>query len=103
MGLTLKPMVEEFGWDRSQIGLTVGVFQVVSAVCMFVAGRLVDRWSHRPVLGVGLTLSGVGIGAMSLVEAPWQAILFFGVIFAVGSGIASTTTVGVMVTRAFPS
>jgi predicted MFS family arabinose efflux permease len=103
IGLTLKPMVDEFGWDRTQIGLAVAVFQVVSAVCMFLAGRLADRFSHRLVLGVGLVLGGVGIGAMSLVETPWQAILFFGVVFAIGSGVASTTTVSVMVTRAFPA
>jgi predicted MFS family arabinose efflux permease len=103
IGLTLRPMVDEFGWDRSQIGLAVAVFQTVSAVSMFAAGRLVDRLSHRLVLGVGLVFGGVGIGAMSLVEAPWQAVLLFGIVFAIGSGVASSTTVGVMVTRAFPS
>ncbi len=102
IGLTLKPMVDEFGWPRSQIGLTVGVFQIVSAVCMFIAGRMVDRMSHRLVLGWGLVASGIGIGAMSLVSQPWHAMLLFGIVFAIGNGVASTTTVGVMVTRAFP-
>jgi predicted MFS family arabinose efflux permease len=102
IGLTLRPMVDEFGWPRSQIGLTVGVFQVVSAVCMFIAGRMVDRMSHRLVLGWGLVASGIGIGAMSLVSQPWHAMLLFGIVFAIGNGVASTTTVGVMVTKAFP-
>jgi predicted MFS family arabinose efflux permease len=39
---------------------------------------------------------------MSLVSAAWQALLCYGVVFAVGSGIASLTPVGVMVTHAFP-
>ncbi len=102
IGLTLRPMVDEFGWPRSQIGLTVGIFQIVSAVCMFIAGRMVDRMSHRLVLGWGLVASGLGIGAMSLVSQPWHALVLFGLVFAIGNGVASTTTVGVMITKAFP-
>jgi predicted MFS family arabinose efflux permease len=39
---------------------------------------------------------------MSLIAQPWQAIVLFGIVFAIGSGVASTTTVGVLVTRTFP-
>jgi MFS family permease len=102
IGLTLKPMVEEFGWDRSELGIAVGVFQVVSAVGMYVAGHLADRMSPRLVLGGGLLVSGIAIGAMSVVSAPWHAVLLYGCAFAVGNGIASITPVGVLVTRAFP-
>jgi len=102
IGLTFKPMVEELGWDRSQLGIAVAVFQFVSAVGMYVSGALADRMSLRLVLGGGLLASGVGIALMSLVSAPWHAVVFFGCIFAAGNGAASITAVGVMVTRAFP-
>jgi predicted MFS family arabinose efflux permease len=39
---------------------------------------------------------------MCLVGQPWQALVLYGVVFAVGSGLASLTPVGVMVARAFP-
>lgn len=41
---------------------------------------------------------------MSLVAAPWHAVLFFfyGLSFAVGSGVASIIPVSVMITRVFP-
>jgi predicted MFS family arabinose efflux permease len=39
---------------------------------------------------------------MCLIGAPWHAIALYGVVFAVGNGMASLTPVGVMVTRAFP-
>jgi predicted MFS family arabinose efflux permease len=39
---------------------------------------------------------------MSLVSAPWHAMALYGVIFAIGNGAASLTTVGVMVTRSVP-
>jgi predicted MFS family arabinose efflux permease len=102
IGLTLKPMVEEFGWDRSQLGVAVAVFQIVSAATMYAAGTLADRVSLRLVLGGGLVVSGVAIGLMSLVAAPWHAVALYGCFFAIGNGAASITPVGVMVTRAFP-
>lgn len=102
IGLTLKAIVEDFGWGRSDLGLAVALFQFVSAVAMFLAGRLADSASPRLVLGGGLVVSGIGIGLMSVMAAPWHALLLYGVIYALGNGAASLTPVGVMVTRAFP-
>ncbi|HMN74007.1 MAG TPA: MFS transporter [Rhodoblastus sp.] len=102
VGLTLKPIVEEFGWPRSALGLAVAVFQVVSAVAMFWAGRLADRRSPRLVLVLGLALGGIGIGLMGLIAQPWHAVLLYGVVYGLGNGAASLIPVGVMVTRAFP-
>jgi hypothetical protein len=102
IGLTLKSVVEEFGWGRSELGMAVALFQIVSAACLYVAGRLADRMSPRVVLGGGLAIAGVGIGLMSLMAAPWHALMLYGVVFAIGNGAASIIPVGVMVTRAFP-
>jgi predicted MFS family arabinose efflux permease len=102
IGLTLKPMVDEFGWGRADLGSAVALFQIISAVCMFISGQLADRISIRYVLGSGIVVSAIGIGAMSAVSAPWHALLLYGVVFAVGNGVLSVTPIGVMVTRAFP-
>jgi len=102
IGLTLKPMVDDLGWLRSDLGLAVGLYMVVSAFATFVAGRMADRLGARAILGAGTVVGGIGIGLMCFVSAPWQAMLLYGVIFAIGNGAASLTTVGVMVTRAVP-
>ena len=102
VSLMFKPIVEELGWSRSDLGLAVAVFMVVSAGAMFVAGKLADRMGPRLVLGGGLIVSAIGIGAMSMIAAPWQAVLLYGVVYALGNGAASMIPVGVMVTRAFP-
>jgi predicted MFS family arabinose efflux permease len=102
IGLTLKSVVEEFGWGRSELGIAVALFQVVSAAFMYVAGRLSDRMSPRMVLGGGLAIAALGIGLMSLMAAPWHALILYGVVFAIGSGAASIIPVSVMVTLAFP-
>jgi predicted MFS family arabinose efflux permease len=102
IGLTLKSVVEEMGWGRSELGRAVALFQVVSAACLYVAGRLSDRMNPRLVLGGGLAIAGIGIGLMSRMAAPWHALILYGVVFAIGNGAASIIPVSVLVTRAFP-
>lgn len=103
IGLTLKPMVDEMGWTRTDIGQAVGVFQVVTAVAMFVGGRMADSMNLRHVLGWGIGVCGLTMMLMSQVTQPWHVLILFGVFYAFANGIASVSPVGVMITRAFPS
>ncbi len=103
IGLTLRPIVDEFGWGRSELGSAVALYQIVSAAAMFAAGGLADRAGPRAVLCGGLIVSGIGIGLMGMISAPWHALLLYGVVYALGSGAASLIPVAVMVTRAFPA
>jgi predicted MFS family arabinose efflux permease len=102
VGLTLKPMVGELGWARGEVGLAVFAYLVVSAVATYFAGRLADRTGPRFLLNAGVSVSGLGIGLMCLIGTPWHAIALYGIVFAIGNGMASLIPVGVMVTRAFP-
>ena len=102
IGLTLKPIEAEFASGRSLVGLAVAVFQLVSAICLFIAGRLADRISLALVLGGGVLIAGLGIGAMGWISEPWQLVVLYGLVFAVGNGIGSVIPVGVLVSRHFP-
>jgi len=102
IGLTFKPMVDEFGWARAELGLAVGAYMLVSALATFIAGRLADRLSPRALLIGGTGIGGIGIGLMSFVSQPWHALALYGIIFAIGNGVASLVIVGVIVMRMFP-
>ena len=102
IGLTFKPMVDEFGWARGELGLAVGAYMLVSAAATFLTGRLADRLSPRALLIGGTIVGGVGIGLMSLVSQSWHALVLYGVVFAIGNGTASLVIVGVIVTRIYP-
>ena len=102
IGLTFKPMVDEFGWSRGELGLAVGLYMVVPAFATFMAGRMADRFRPRALLIGGTVIGGVGIAAMSLVTQPWHALVLYGVVFAIGNGAASLVIVGVIVTRVYP-
>jgi predicted MFS family arabinose efflux permease len=102
IGLTFRPMVDEFGWARGELGLAVGAYMLVSALATFLTGRLADRLSPRALLIAGIVIAGTGIGLMSLVAQPWHALVLYGVVFAIGNGMASLVIVGVIVTRIYP-
>jgi predicted MFS family arabinose efflux permease len=103
IGLVLKPIAEELGIGRTTLGLAVAAYLVVTSASMFLAGRLADALSIRLVLIGGLLIGAAGMGLMCLLSAPWHIFLFFGVVFAMGNGIASITPVSLLVSRAFPA
>lgn len=103
VGLTLRPMVEDLKWNRADIGSAVALFQVISAIATFFAGKLADRISLRLLIASGVIICAFGIGMMGYVTEPWHVLLLFGVIYGIGNAGCSTTTVGVMVVRTFPA
>ena len=102
IGLLLHPMAHDLEWKRSTLSLSVTVFMVLSACALPLVGRLVDRLGARAVLGVAVVISATGLTAMSLIERPWEALLFYGVVFALGSAGTSVTPIGVLLSRWYP-
>ena len=102
ISLTLQHIDTEFASGRSLIGVAVLTFQIVSAVAMLYAGRLADRYDLRLVLGAGALIAAAGLGAVAFVSTPLQLVVFYGVVFGLGTGIASLIPIGVLMTRAFP-
>ena len=102
-GLMLKPMSEDLDVSRSTLSLAVTTFMVVSALALPFVGRLVDRWSLKGTLGIAAVVSGVGIGLMGQVDAPWQVFIVYGVVYALGNAGTSNSPVTVMVSRWFPN
>ena len=102
MGLMLYPMAQDLGWSRSTLSLTVTVFMLVSAGALPFVGRLVDLLGAGNVLAVSVAISVVGLASMGLIETPWQALLLYGVVFALGSAGTSITPIGVLLSRWYP-
>jgi predicted MFS family arabinose efflux permease len=103
IGLALKPIAEELAVGRATLGLAVAAYLVATSLSMFLAGRLADRLSMRAVLAGGLLISAAGMSLMGVLAEPWQIFVFYGVVFAVGNGVASITPVALMVSRVFPT
>ena len=102
IGLLLHPMAYDLSWSRSTLSLNVTVFMVLSACALPLVGHLVDRFSARAVLAVSVLATALALAAMSLIESPWEALLIYGVVFALGCAGTSITPVGVLLSRWYP-
>ena len=102
IGLLLHPMAYDLAWSRSALSFSVTAFMVLSACALPLVGRLTDRFGARTVLGLAVLVSALGLAAMSVVARPWEALLFYGVVFALGSAGTSVTPIGVLLSRWYP-
>ena len=100
-GLMLKPMSEDLEVSRSTLSLAVTMFMLVSAVAMPFVGRLVDRWSLRGTIAVGVVIAAAGLALMGQVQHSWQVFLVYGVVYALGNSGTSIAPVVVMVSQWF--
>ena len=102
IGLLLQPMTEDLELSRSAVSLNVTLFMVLTAGAMFLVGRLVDRAGGARVLVSAVLVSALGLVCMSFAGSWWEALFFYGVVFALGSAGTSTTPIGVLLSRWYP-
>jgi predicted MFS family arabinose efflux permease len=82
------PLLEEFGGSRAATALTVTLMWTFGAAGGPVAGYLVDRWSPRGLVVVGLGAAAVGLGVAA--AAPTLTLFTLGVGIGAGIGIGFT-------------
>ena len=82
------PLLQEFGGSRAATALTVTLMWTGGAVLAPVAGHLVDRWSPRALVAVGLVAAAGGLGVAAL--APTLAVFTLGLGIGAGIGIGFT-------------
>src|SRR5512147_661603 len=82
----LKPVSENFGWDRAQVVSVYSLTWLAGGLMAPVVGRLFDRYGPRTVYSLGLLLLGGAFLIASQAQALWQFQLSVGL--AVGIGIA---------------
>jgi MFS family permease len=82
----LKPIAENFGWDRAQVVSVYSLTWLAGGLMAPVVGRLFDRYGPRIVYSLGLLLLGGAFLLASRAQALWQFQLSTGL--CVGIGIA---------------
>src|ERR1700743_1953197 len=82
----LKPIAEDFGWDRAQVVSAYSLTWLSGGLTAPLIGRLFDHSGPRMVYAVGLALLGGAFLAASHADQLWQFQLSIGL--CVGIGIA---------------
>lgn len=96
LSIFLKPMSEEFGWNRSIITGSIAVGSLAGGILSPLVGPHLDRHGPRKLAFWGITLLSAGLIALSQLSSVWQLYLFFGTGRMIASGLlALVVTVSV--------
>lgn len=100
-GVFIKPMTDEFGWDRSTLSLAVSIFAIMSAIIPPVAGRMADRFGPRVVLTIGVAMNAGGMMLMALTPNIAYVYVVYGVIIGAGFGFSGHAAMTALISRWF--
>ena len=70
-------LMAEFGWDAAKVTLPAGIYYIITAVTSPPAGVLLDRFSPRLLISVGLTGIVLGLATYSQVTQFWQLMAVY--------------------------
>ena len=74
-GVFFKTLSTEFGWNRAQTSGAFSVGMVGFAISAPFVGLMLDRWSIRWTMSLGVLLFGLGMFMGYFVNALWQLYL----------------------------
>ena len=97
----LKPISDDFGWDRAQIVSVYSLTWLASGVTAPLAGRLFDRSGPRIVYSLGLLLLGSAFLIAAYAQHLWQFRLGIGVGVGVGAAFIGNVPNSILLGRWF--
>ena len=85
-GVLIIPLEKEFGWSRATVSLAVSINLLLYGLFGPFAAALMDRLGVRRVMLASLALVAGGVGLTTLMRAPWQLLVLWGVVVGLGTG-----------------
>ena len=87
LGLFIKPLGEEFGWDRAQISLAATYFTIALAFSIPIIGQFADRFgSRRVILPSILVFAALLALPAVLLDTLWELFLIYILMGFLGAG-----------------
>jgi len=83
-----EPLIEKFGWEKSEVVLTYSIAIFVFAFSTIFSGRLQDKMGPKKVATIGAILYGGGLMLASTATSLMQLYIYYGVIAGAGVGFA---------------
>jgi len=100
-GVLIVPLQDEFGWSRATIGFAVAINLVVFGLGGPFAAAFVERYGMRRVITVAVLGISAGAGLSTLMTAPWQLDILWGVVNAAATGAISVPLGAIIANRWF--
>ena len=99
--LLVLPLAEEFSVPRSEIILIITVMQLLVAFLSPISGTVIDRFSAKLVLNVGVLSMVVGLILLSISQQYWQLMALYCLFLTLGMLFAGSVLAQSLVARWF--
>lgn len=97
----MVPLEHEFGWSRATISLAISVNIALYGLTGPFAAAAMQRFGVRPTVLAALGTIAAGVALSSIMTAPWQMVLIWGVMVGGATGVAALTLSATVVNRWF--
>ncbi len=85
-GVFLKPLIENFQWDRGPLSLAPSIAYLVAGFLAIATGKLSDKYGPRILASLGGVLMGAGFVLMSRVSTLRDTYIFWGLFIGLAFG-----------------
>ena len=100
-GVLIIPLEHEFGWNRATISLAVSINLLLYGLCGPFAAALMQRFCIRRVMLAVLLMVAGAVGLTTLMQAPWQLDLLWGVVVGLSTGATASVLAAIVANRWF--
>ncbi len=100
-GVLIVPLQDEFGWSRATISLAVSLGLLLFGLTAPFSAALMERFGVRRVMLCALLTISLGAGLTTLMSAPWQLDLLWGVVVGGATGAVSVPLAATIANRWF--
>ena len=97
----MVPLQHEYGWDRATISVAVSINLVLFGLSGPFAAALMQRFGIKQVMCVALLLISGGAALTTLMRAPWQLDLLWGVVVGIATGAMASVLAATVANRWF--
>jgi MFS family permease len=100
-GILIVPLQDEFGWSRATISFAIAINLVIYGLGGPFAAAFVEKYGMRRVITVAVLGISLGAGLSTLMNAPWQLDVLWGVVNAAATGAISVPLGAMIANRWF--
>src|SRR5205085_687046 len=97
----IVPLQNEFGWNRAVISIAVSINLILFGLTGPFAAALMDRFGLRAVTLGALVTVATGALLTTVMNAPWQLYLLWGVVVGLGTGCMASVLAATVAGRWF--
>lgn len=100
-GVLIVPLQHEYGWSRGTISLAIAIGLLLFGLSAPFSAALMERFGVRRVMLVALATIATGASLTTVMSAPWQLDLLWGVVVGSATGAVSVPLAATVANRWF--